>query len=100
MNGKLVLKSLIASVALAALVAMAGADLFPSTPTLTVIAWAGCAVLIVVALLAMAIVAGQCWNQFGLNHGGTDPKWMWFGGEPPGLQKERDESAARSRDTR
>ena len=98
MNGKLVLKSLIASVALAALVAMAGADLFPSTPTLTVIAYAGCAVLIVVALLAMAIVAGQCWNQFGLNHGGTDPKWMWFGGEPPGLQKEREKSAARSRD--
>ena len=95
MNGKLVLKSLIASVAL---VAMAGADLFPNTPTLTVIAYAGCAILIVVALLAMAIVVGQCWNQFGLNHGGTDPKWMWFGGEPPGLQEEREKSAARSRD--
>ena len=97
MNGKLVLKSLTASVALAALVAIAGADLFPTTPTLTVIAYAGCAVLIVLALLAMAIVAGQCWNQFGLNHGGADPKWMWFGGEPPGLQKEREKSAARSR---
>jgi hypothetical protein len=58
-----------------------------------VIAYAGCAVLIVVALLAMAIIAGQCWNRFGLNHGGTDPKWMWFGGEPPGLQKERENSA-------
>ncbi|MGJ3703343.1 MULTISPECIES: hypothetical protein [Variovorax] len=98
MNAKLVLKSLIACVALAAIVAVAGADLFPATPTLTVIAYAGCAIVIVLALLAMAIVIGQGWNQFGLNHGGTDPKWMWFGGEPPGLQKERENSAAQSRD--
>jgi hypothetical protein len=43
-------------------------------------------------LLALAVVAGQWLNRFSLNHGGTDPAWMWFGGEPPGLQRERDRS--------
>ena len=85
----LIVKSLIAGVAIAALFAVAGANLYPSIPTVWILAFVGCGVLIVLALASLAIVVGQKWNVFGLNHGGTDPQWMWFGGEPPGLQQER-----------
>jgi len=94
MNAKPLFKAILACVCIAAIVAVAGADLFPAVSSLTVLVFAGCAILFVLVLSAVAIVAGQQWNLFGLNHGGTDPQWMWFGGEPPGLQKEREHGAA------
>jgi hypothetical protein len=98
MNAKLlVAKASIACIAIAGLVAVAGADLYPTVPTVKVLAYAGGAMLIVLALAALAIVVGQQWHLFGLNRGGTDPKWMWFGGEPPGLLQERTRSERQSR---
>ena len=90
MNAKPLLKAAAACLGIAAIAAAAGPDLFPAVPTLKVLAYAGCVALFVLAFAAVAIVAGQQWNRFGLNHRGTDPQWMWFGGEPPGLQKERE----------
>ena len=94
MNAKALFKVVLACVCIAAIVALAGADLFPGVSSLTVLIYAGCAMLFVLVLATVAIVVGQQWNLFGLNHGGTDPQWMWFGGEPPGLWKEREHSAA------
>lgn len=94
MNAKSLLKAVLACLCIAAIVVVAGADLFPAVSSLKVLVYAGCAMLFVLLLVAVAIVAGQQWNLFGLNHGGTDPQWMWFSGEPPGLQKERAHGAA------
>lgn len=94
MNAKPLFKVVLACICIAAIVAVAGADLFPRASTLTVLVYAGGAMLFVLVLAAVAIVAGQQWSLFGLNHGGTDPQWMWFGGEPPGLRKEREHDVA------
>jgi len=96
MNAKALFKAVLALVCIAAIVAIAGADLFPAVSPLVMLVYAGCAMLLVLILAAVAIIAGQQWNLFGLNHGATDPQWMWFGGEPPRLRKEREQNESES----
>jgi len=93
MNAKAPFKAVLACVCIAAIVAIGGADLFPAVPTLAMLVYAGCAMLLVLSLAAVSIIAGQQWNLFGLSHGATDPQWMWFGREPPGLRKEQEQGA-------
>ncbi|KQW63547.1 hypothetical protein [Variovorax sp. Root411] len=93
MTAKALFKAVLACVCIGAIVAIAGLDLLTAVSPLAMLVYTGCAMLIVLVLAAVAIIAGQQWNLFGLNHGATDPQWMWFGGEPPGLRKEREQGA-------
>lgn len=40
-------------------------------------------------IVVLAVMIVPAWHRYCLNHGATDPAWMWFGGEPPGLQQRR-----------
>ena len=67
------------------LAAVAGAQIAPQVPLVTLLAYslmgAGCALtLLVVGAVLMANI-----SQWVLSSGGTDVQWFWFGQEPPGL---------------
>jgi hypothetical protein len=93
MNPRPILKIVLALVCIAAVLVTAGADLYPEIPSYKVLAYAACAAFLVLALAVLTILAGQKLNLFTLNHGGTDQQWIWFSGEPPGLQRERERAA-------
>lgn len=82
---KLILKSLLAVLALSALAVVAGRSLSPGTPALTVLAYAALLGVAVLFGVIMCVIMGGHWNQFTLRAGGTDAAWMKWGGEPPGL---------------
>lgn len=82
-------KIVLACTAVGVLVAIAGKDVFPSVPTATLLVYVACFGVLALVFIALLALFSQAWNRFSLNRGATDPQWMWFGGEPPGLQKER-----------
>ena len=90
----LAVKALIAIVMLSGLAGIAGSQLAPEVPLLTILincaAWAAItfAALIVVAVLSLTF------NQFIIRHGGTDAAWFWFKSEPPGLERQREQLKA------
>lgn len=59
-------------------------------PTLSYIELLGL-VLLALLLLLGATLATLYLAQFVLRQGGTDTQWFWFAGEPPGLQKLREQ---------
>ena len=96
-NPHMVVKILIAIVLLAALVGVAGSQLAPKVPLLTVLLYSALGVLGIGALVLAATVVSLSVYQWVLRKGGTDPQWFWFSGEPPGLQKLRAEAKAQAR---
>lgn len=87
----LAVKALFAVVMLTALAGVAGSQIAPHVPLQTVLLY--CAVGVAVFFVALVVVAilSLTFNQFILRHGGTDADWFWFKGEPPGLQKLREQ---------
>lgn len=85
----------LAAAALATLAAVAAAELAPAVPLATVILCAGLGALALLALLVLAVIVIGTYRQSILRRGGTDTQWLWFRGEPPGLQSLR---RTRSRD--
>lgn len=82
-------KLLLAIVMLAVLAGVAGSQLAPNVPMLTILT--NCAIwaaILFAALIALAVVS-LTFNQFILRNGGTDAAWFWFKSEPPGLEKQR-----------
>ncbi|RJF99313.1 hypothetical protein D3871_12880 [Noviherbaspirillum saxi] len=71
----------------------------PDVSLVTVFAWLTAAVLLALTAIALGFHVTMRWHTWCLNRGATDPQWMWFGGEPPGLQRlRRDAKAKRDED--
>lgn len=96
LNPRLINKILIAFLLLSALAGVAGSQLAPKVPLLTVILYSALGVLAIGALLLAATVVYATVAQWVLRKGGTDPQWFWFSAEPPGLQKLRAEAQAQT----
>ena len=79
---------------LSALVGVAGSQLAPHLPLQTVLLYCAIVAAIVFAALVSAAIVMLTLNQFILRHGGTDPTWYWFKGEPPGLERQREQLKA------
>ena len=95
-NPHMVIKILVAILLLSALAVVAGSQLAPKAPLLTVLLYSTLGVLGIGALVLLATVVTLTVYQWVLREGGTDPQWFWFSGEPPGLQKLRAEAKAQA----
>ena len=78
-------KVLLAAMLLSLLAGVAGSQLAPKLPLHLVLLYSALGVAALFALLALAIVARLTFVQFIMRKGGTDPQWLWFQAEPPGL---------------
>jgi len=90
------LKILLSFVLIDGIVLVAAKNVAPHVPVLTVVLIVTLLAVAFVGIVILATFIGVAWHCFGLNHGGTDPAWMWFGGEPPGLQRLRRKTLERS----
>ena len=95
LNWPLLSKCGVAAIALAVLAGVAGSSLAPGVPLLTVLLYSAVGALaglvVLVALAALSI----SWARFSIRNGGTDPQWLWFAAEPPGMASVREELEAR-----
>lgn len=85
----LALKVLLAIIILAALAGVAGSQLAPHVPLQTVLLYCVIGAAVLFSVLIFAAIVMLMFNQFILRHGGTDPTWFWFKGDPPGLAEQR-----------
>jgi hypothetical protein len=85
-------KVFVAVLMLSVLAGVAARSLAPAAAWWQVLIWVAGGAIAVVALIALGVVVSGGINRFTLNHGGTDAQWMWWGGEPPGLQQARRDS--------
>ena len=88
-NRSLALRILASLIALGVLAGIAGASLAPGVPLTRVLLYAAGGALIGLALLVGLAAVTFGWSQWALRGGGTDPQWLWFSAEPPGLARER-----------
>lgn len=85
----LIEKILLAFLLLSTLAGVAGSQLAPKVPLLTVLAYSALSVLMIGALILAAVIVSATVSQWVMRNGGTDTQWFWFSGEPPGLQQLR-----------
>ena len=90
----LALKVLLAIIILAALAGVAGSQLAPHVPLLTILLNCAIGVAILFGILVISAIVTLTFNQFIIRHGGTDPTWFWFKADPPGLEKQREQLKA------
>jgi hypothetical protein len=91
-------KALAATVLLALLAGVAGADLAPKLPLYLVLLYSALgATALFLAVLVAAVLLSTLY-QFVLRKGGTDPQWFWFSAEPPGLVQLRKQARAEADD--
>ncbi len=86
---QIAVKALLAIVMLCGLAGVAGSQLVPDVPLMTVLLNCAIGAAILFGILVFAAVVTLTFNQFILRHGGTDPTWFWFKSDPPGLEKQR-----------
>jgi hypothetical protein len=91
---QLALKLLLAIIMLAALAGVAGSQLAPHVPLQTILLDCAIGAVILFGILVAAAIVTLTFNQFIIRHGGTDPMWFWFKGEPPGLERQREQLKA------
>ena len=89
LTSHLIKKTLLAILLLSALAGVAGSQLAPKVPLLTVLAYSALGVLLIGALVLAAAIVSATVSQWVMRNGGTDPQWFWFSGEPPGLEQLR-----------
>jgi hypothetical protein len=65
-------------------------------PLQTVLLYCVIGAAILFAVLVFAAIVTLTFNQFILRHGCTDPTWFWFKGEPPGLERQREQLKAQN----
>jgi len=90
-------KPMIATVALASLAVFAGTRVAPSAPLMTVALYS---IVGAVALFVALTVSAVLWltlMQWILRNGGTDTRWFWFASDPPGLVGLRKQAREQSR---
>jgi hypothetical protein len=85
-NPLTIVKALFAAILLAALAAVAGERLAPGIPLPTVLLYSAMGAAALFAILVVVTVASLTFRQFILRMGGTDTQWLWFSGEPKGLE--------------
>jgi hypothetical protein len=90
-NAYFAIKIFSAIAMLSAIVGVAGADLAPGVSLISILVTCAIAAAIFLILLIIGIIGGGLFNQYMIRRGGTDTSWLWFKGEPPGLEKLRDE---------
>ena len=79
------IKLLLAAVAIIALLALPARELAPGVPLADLLLYCTLGTASALVLLAGAAVLLLQFSQFILRNGGTDPQWFWFSGEPRGL---------------
>ena len=87
-------KVLLAIVMLSVLAGITGSQIAPHVPLQTVLLYCVIGAAILFALLVLIAIVSLTFNQFILRHGGTDADWFWFKGEPPGLERQREQLKA------
>lgn len=80
------LKTLLATVLLAALAGVAGSQLAPKVPLQWVLIYSALGAAALLLVLVIATVVTLTVTQFILRKGGTDTQWLWFSAEPRGLE--------------
>lgn len=80
--------------ALGTLAAVSSHSIFPQLPLLTRLGYAALLAGALFVVLVVAAVIFATVMQWILRHGGTDPDWFWFNGEPPGLRQLREQAKA------
>ena len=88
---KNIIKLIIAIALISTLIGVASADLAPEVPLKMILLVCAIAAAILLAVFCFAIIIAGSVNQTIIRNGGTDNSWFWFKGEPPGLEKLRDE---------
>lgn len=78
-------------IALSAIMVLLACKIFPGIPLLVAFAWVIGVIAVAGVLLIVYFVVIAGWNTWSLDHGMTDTQWLWFDGEPSGLQKSRDD---------
>jgi hypothetical protein len=68
------------------LVSVAGAQIVPGWSLVRVLLSSALGAAVLVAALVVAAIAWLALGQFILRKGGTDVQWLWFPGDPPGLE--------------
>ena len=82
-------KVILAVLLLSALAGVAGSQLAPQVPLPMLLLYCLAGVAGLFGLLVVAVVVQGSWGQAVLRNGGTDPQWLWFRAEPPGLAELR-----------
>ena len=95
LNWLLMFKCGVAVIALAVLAGVAGSGLAPGVPLPTVLLYSAVGALAGLAVLVALAALSVSWARFSIRNGGTDPQWLWFAAEPPGMASVREELAAR-----
>lgn len=92
----LITKSLVASLGVTAIISVASKALLPDLPVLWTVA---ASVIATLAFTGMVLLYSRiviAWRAYCLRQGATDPAWLWFPDDPPGLRRnnrKRDEAA-------
>jgi hypothetical protein len=79
----------LAALALGSLAAMVAQSVAPALTLGTALLWALAGAVALFVLLVLWSVMLATIAQLILKHGGTDPQWFWFNGEPRGLRQLR-----------
>ena len=95
-NPVFVAKLVLAAILLMALAGVAGSQMAPKMALFDVLLYSGALALGLFALLLVVSVVSLTLYQFILRKGGTDPQWLWFRSEPPGLVALRAQSKDRA----
>ena len=90
----LVWKTPIVVFALGTLAAVSSDSMFPQLPLHHRLAYAALLAGALFVVLVVAAVIFATVMQWIMRHGGTDPDWFWFNGEPPGLRQLREQAKA------
>ena len=93
-------KVVLATVLLAALAGVAGSQIVPGWSLVRVLLSSALGAAVLVAALIVAAIAWLVLGQFILRKGGTDVQWLWFPGDPPGLEDLRRQARDRKKITR
>ena len=99
-NLRFLAKVVLATLLLGALVSVAGAQIVPGWSLVRVLLSSALGAAVLVAALIVAAIAWLVLGQFILRKGGTDVQWLWFPGDPPGLEDLRRQARDRKKITR
>ena len=99
-NLRFVAKVVLATLLLGALAGVAGSQIVPGWSLARVLLSSALGAAVLVAALIVAAIAWLVLGQFILRKGGTDVQWLWFPGDPPGLEDLRRQARDRKKITR
>jgi len=83
---RFVAKVVLATLLLGVLAGVAGSQIVPGWSLVRVLVSSALGAAVLVTALVVAAIAWLALGQFILRKGGTDVQWLWFPGDPPGLE--------------